>query len=166
MSLKIVFLLWLVVVIVYDFRKRRIPNWLVLSGAVFGLATLALGKQAFGISWSDALLGAACGFGLLLLFYAANLMGAGDVKFAGALGLWVGLLPLGPIWAGASLLAGIHGTLWLFLQRKPWSAGLVSLLSGNSINTSGGGHKRARPIPYAAYLAFATAVWMVLRQQE
>jgi prepilin peptidase CpaA len=38
-------LLWLLFVTVYDFRQRRVPNWLVLAGATVALAALALGAQ-------------------------------------------------------------------------------------------------------------------------
>lgn len=161
-----VLLFWLALIAVHDFRKRRIPNWLVLSGGLLALAALAIEWQPFGIDWQTALLGGAVGFGFLLLFYATGLMGAGDVKFAGALGLWVGLQPLWLIWAGASLLAGMHSVLWLLLQRWPRFPRLALMLSGtpsatDSIHLRG----RARIVPYAAYLALATAVWMVWGRQ-
>lgn len=160
-------LLWLLFVTVYDFRQRRVPNWLVLAGAVVALAALGLGVQPFGIDWTSALLGGAVGFGFLLLFYAVGLMGAGDVKFAGALGLWVGLTAMAPIWIVASLLAGAHGALWLALQRWPLSPRLALILSGPPSAANGGASpNRARFIPYAAYLAMATAAWMVWRRQS
>ena len=131
------------------------------------LLALATGAQPFGIGWAQALAGAAIGFGFLLLFYAAGLMGAGDVKFAGALGLWVGLQALAPIWIVASLLAGVHAVLWLVLQRWPWFPRLALMLFGPRPSTADGqgSRQRARFIPYAAYLALATAVWMVWGRQ-
>jgi prepilin peptidase CpaA len=102
------------------------------------------------------------GFGFLLLFYATGFMGAGDVKFAGALGLWVGMSPLLPIWVGASLLAGVHGLLLLALQRFAWFPGLALMLSGKPRgDAASGSRKQTRPIPFAAYLALASVVWMV-----
>lgn len=160
-------LLWLLFVVVYDARQRRIPNWLVLAGAGIALGALFMNGQPFGVRWADALLGAAAAFVFLLLFYAAGLMGAGDVKFAGALGLWVGVQPLLPIWAAASVLAGLHGLLWLLLQRWPVSPRLASMLSGKARSAENQGlRKRARPIPYAAYLALAAAVWMAWGRQS
>lgn len=160
-------LLWLLGVAVYDVRKRRVPNWLVLSGSVLALATLSLGSQPFGIDWTAALAGAASGFVFLLLFYATGLMGAGDVKFAGALGLWVGLSALIPIWVMASLLAGTHSVLWLVLRRWPWFPRLALLLSDQRPVPDGieSPARRARFIPYAAYLALATVVWMFWGRQ-
>ncbi|CAN7602617.1 A24 family peptidase [Variovorax paradoxus] len=165
----LVCLFWLLFVAVYDFRKRRVPNWLVLAGSVLALAALSIGTQPFGISWTAAATGAAAGFGFLLLFYVAGLMGAGDVKFAGALGLWVGLSALIPIWVIASLLAALHSVLWLVLRRWPSFPRLYLLLSDQRPATVDEGnvrsHGRARFIPYAAYLALATVVWMVWGRQ-
>jgi len=165
---EIALLIWLLVVIAYDFRKRRVPNWLVLSGAILALAALAFGIQPFGTSWAAAFTGGAVGFGFLLLFYAVGFMGAGDVKFAGALGLWVGGWALVPIWVGASLLAGAHSVLWLTLQRWPWLPRLSLMLSGRpSAGTDiNGSRQRARLVPYAAYLAVATVAWMVWGRQR
>lgn len=160
-------LLWLLIVTVYDTRQRRVPNWLVLVGAALAIGALVMNAQPFGVGWTEALLGSALGFGFLLLFYAAGLMGAGDVKFAGVLGLWVGWQPLLLIWTFASLLAAVHGGLWLILHRWPWFPRLALLLSGRPRSADSTGlHQRARPIPYAAYLALAAAVWMVWGRQS
>lgn len=159
-------LLWLLFVAVYDFRQRRVPNWLVLAGASAALAVLALGMQPFGVEWSSALAGAAIGFGFLLLFYVLGFMGAGDVKFAAALGLWVGLPALLPIWLGASLLAGLHSALWLALQRWPVLPRLSLMLLGRTSRIDdGASSKRRRLVPYAAYLALAAGAWMVWGRQ-
>lgn len=160
-------LLWLLFVAVYDFRQRRVPNWLVLAGAVLALAALALGSNPFDSDWGSSLFGAAVGFGCLLLVYTTGLMGAGDVKFAGVLGLWVGFTALLPIWIISSLLAAIHGLLWIFLQRWPLSPGFAGLLFRQPLSvgkapTTG----RIRFIPYAAYLALATVLWMIWSRQS
>lgn len=158
-------LLWLLFVVVYDVRQRRVPNWLVLAGAGAAAGALAMNLQPFGIGWPDALTGAATGFGFLLLFYVTGLMGAGDVKFAGALGLWVGTFALLPIWVGASLIAGLHALLWWVLHRWPVFPRLALILSGAPRAENQGAGKRIRPIPYAAYLAMAAAIWMVWGRQ-
>jgi prepilin peptidase CpaA len=164
--LRVAFLLWLILVVVYDFRMRRAPNWLVLAGAVFALGALALGAGPLGHDWRAALLGAGAGFGFLLLFYATGLMGAGDVKFAGALGLWVGVSALAPIWIIASLMATAHSVLWLSLKRWPFFPRLALLLAGPSRESEPSTPvRRVRIIPYAAYLALAAAVWMVWGRQ-
>ena len=140
-----VLLAWLACTAFHDLRYRRVPNWLVLAGALSALAALGLGLQPFGVGWPAALTGFAAAFCFLLLFYATRLMGAGDVKFAAALGLWVGLQPLLPIWIGASLLAALHGALTWIRKNKPLE-------------------RRRRQIPYAAHMAAASFGWMAWRQ--
>ncbi|MBB1599329.1 prepilin peptidase [Variovorax sp. UMC13] len=160
-----VWLLWLLSVASHDFRQRRVPNWLVLLGAAMGAIALGVDAQPFGISWTQAGLGAAGGFCFLLVFYAMGLMGAGDVKFGAALGLWVGLQPLLPIWLAASLLAGAHAVLWQQLQRSQRFPRLAEALSGVSPqhDDSVAPKKRQRHIPFAAYLSIASAGWLLWR---
>jgi prepilin peptidase CpaA len=168
--MRLVCLLWLLFVAVYDFRQRRVPNWLVLAGAAVALVALALEMQPFDIGWTTAFTGAAVGFGCLLLLYAVGFMGAGDVKFAGALGLWVGLPALLPIWVVGSLLAGLHSTLFLALQHWPVFPRLSLMLQGRPAAAIDSGtapkRKRRLVVPYAAYLALATAAWMVWGRQS
>lgn len=164
--------LWLVAVIVYDFRKRRIPNWLVLSGMVLAMLALASGLQPAGLDWLDAFGAGALAFAVMLVFYATGLMGAGDVKFAGALGLWVGMQGLLPIWIVSSLLAALHGIAWLALKRWPLWPALFLALSAPGKTASGlaagamdssiehATPRRERHVPYAAYLAIAAMVWI------
>jgi len=160
-------LLWLLLAAVHDARQRRVPNWLVLGGAALAGGALAMNAQPFGVHWPDALTGAALGFGFLLVFHVAGLMGAGDVKFAGALGLWVGAAPLLPIWIGASLLAGLHAVLLVVLRRLPWFPRLTLMLSGRPRATDDPGlRQQTRPIPFAAYLAVVAAVWMAWGRQS
>lgn len=164
---------WLVVVIVFDLRQRRVPNWLVLAGLPF--AVLTLSPAASGAGWLAMLAAGAISFGVMLVFYALGLMGAGDVKFAGVLGFWVGLPALLPIWIISSLLAAVHSLLWLGLQRWPVSHRLVALLSDpRELRTATGREAmsppaevpttapatRSRHVPYAAYLAMAALIWL------
>jgi len=167
MTLTATLLLWLLLVAAYDFQQRRVPNWLVVGGIVLAAAALVLGTGPLGDDWRTALLGAGAGFSFLLLFYVTGLMGAGDVKFAGALGLWVGLSDLIPIWIVASLLACAHAILWRNLRDWPIFPRLTSMLVGPSRNSdSGVSSRRLRIIPYAAYLALAAAAWMVWGRQS
>lgn len=155
-------LAWLLVVVHQDSRHRRVPNALVLAGAALALATLVFGAPPIATGLTDALLGAAVAFGALLCWYALRLMGAGDVKFAGALGLWFGLSPLLPIWIGASLLAGAHALAWLALQRWPILPRLALALDGRPLQGETRG-RRPRRIPFAAYLAITAMAFVAWR---
>ncbi len=73
---------------VIDYRERRVPNW--LNGL---LATLGIIAQCAYAGWGglgDALCGLAVGFGMLIVPWAMNGMGAGDVKLMAAIGAWFG----------------------------------------------------------------------------
>ncbi|HYU47148.1 MAG TPA: A24 family peptidase [Terriglobales bacterium] len=90
---------------VFDWRYRRIPNWLTVSGLVAGVGvnTILSGWQGMEAS----VLGALLGLGLLLPFVLLRSLGAGDWKLAGALGACLGLRQLISVLVGTILLAGI-----------------------------------------------------------
>jgi prepilin peptidase CpaA len=90
---------------VLDWRYRRIPNWLTVSGVVAGVAVN--GVLAGWPGLKSALLGALLGLGVLLPFVLVRSLGAGDWKLAGALGACLGPRQLIAVLMGTILLAGI-----------------------------------------------------------
>lgn len=71
----------------FDWRERRLPNWLTLPALACGVAWHC------GWGWDGCwfgLQGAGLGLALLLLPYLLGGMKAGDVKFLAALGAWMG----------------------------------------------------------------------------
>jgi prepilin peptidase CpaA len=92
----IVLMTFLVAAAWRDVRSNRIPNALVVTGAVVGVAfSLVPG----GIGMREMAEGFAIGFVLLLPFYALGVMGAGDVKLMAMTGIFLGVK--------ATLLAGV-----------------------------------------------------------
>src|SRR6187549_3608277 len=90
---------------VCDLSTRRIPNVLT-----FGAALAALVVRGYADGWSGAgsslagwLVGVACFFP----FFALGGMGAGDVKLLGALGAWLGPMPV--VWVAlyGSIAGGV-----------------------------------------------------------
>ena len=71
-----------------DLRARRIPNWLTVPALLIGLAVNSALSGWSGLKAS--LLGAGLGLALLLPFVLLRSLGAGDWKFAGALGAFAG----------------------------------------------------------------------------
>lgn len=119
-----------------DLRTRRIPNALVLTGALLGLglqAALPAGRGLFdafapgGIGLSAALLAGVVMLAAGMLLWRGGLFGAGDAKLLAALGPYVGpagVLPvlLYTLVAGSVLalaaLAWHQGHLWLATRAR------------------------------------------------
>jgi prepilin peptidase CpaA len=90
---------------VFDWRYRRIPNWLTVSGLAAGVVMNTALYRWPGLK--DALLGALLGLGLLLPFVIIRSLGAGDWKLAGALGACLGPRQLMTVLVGTILVAGV-----------------------------------------------------------
>lgn len=82
-----VLLVFCAAVILYDLRERRVPNSVVLAGTILGLAVQSL--RGWGGLKSSAL-GLLLGLALLFPFFAAGMVGGGDVKALGAIGAITG----------------------------------------------------------------------------
>ena len=99
-----------------DWRYRRIPNWLTISGLLAGIGVnMALS------GWAGArtsLLGAALGLGLLLPFVLVRGLGAGDWKLAGALGACIGPGALITVLMGTILVAGAMALVVVIWKRR------------------------------------------------
>ena len=90
---------------VLDWRFRRIPNWLTVSGFAAGVVVNTVLFRWHGLR--EALLGAAVGLGLLFPFVLIRSLGAGDFKLAGALGACLGPHQLLAVLFATVLLAGV-----------------------------------------------------------
>ena len=88
-----------------DFRTRRIPNSITVTGAAAGLLL-----QAFyhGVSGAlQSLAGAGLGLAIFLVFYVAGGMGAGDVKLFAAVGAFAGPQAVVVVFVCTALLGGV-----------------------------------------------------------
>ncbi len=96
-------LAWLTALSIFDIRRRRLPNWLTLPGAVAVLtAAVVAGRGA------PALLGALALFTVYLVvhLFAPSALGAGDVKLALGLGAFTGTFGV-DVWILAAVAAPI-----------------------------------------------------------
>ena len=101
---------------VLDWRYRRIPNWLTVSGLVAGIG---VNTALFGLAgMKAALLGAALGLGLLRPFVLLRSLGAGDWKLAGALGACLGPRQLVEVLMGTVLVAGVMALVVVIWKRR------------------------------------------------
>jgi prepilin peptidase CpaA len=109
LPIQAVIALLVLVAAVYDYRFRRIPNWLTLAGIIAGLC---LNLILFGLV---GLFGAAqalvFGFAVYFVLYLLRAMGAGDVKLMAGVsalagpGRWFTIFVLTSLIGGATALA-------------------------------------------------------------
>jgi prepilin peptidase CpaA len=99
-----------------DWRSRRIPNWLTVPGFAVGLTLSAIVNGWSGLR--DSLLGTGLAFALLLPFWLLKSLGAGDLKFAAALGAYTGPGRLIDILIGSVFVAGVMALMLVIYKRR------------------------------------------------
>lgn len=87
----------------FDLRVRRIPNWLIASGLICGLALNAIQGYEHLLS---SLSGFLVGIAVLIVPFAMGWIGAGDVKFFGVVGALLGISLLPRVFFYSALVAG------------------------------------------------------------
>ena len=165
-------LLLLLVATAFDIRSRRIPNWLVFSGALIGIVYHALSPYDRGTIY--ALEGLAVGFIAFLPLYILRAMGAGDVKLMAMAGAFLG--PASTL--SAVLLTFIAGGVLAIVAAV--RNGAMQMLLKNvrfimtdmtmKVMTGSAAGIEARPlsagkVPYALAIAIGTAIHIFLMQK-
>ena len=147
-----------------DAAMRRIPNTLVLWGS---LTALGLSVSPHGIGLGSAIAGGMVGFLGFLVLYLLRAVGAGDVKLAGATGLFVGHPDM--LWVNLLILlaGGILSITWALLTSQLGSV-LQNLKTGLTqiwLNRQHGQltNPQAFPVgrtrlPYAVAIGAGTAI--------
>ncbi len=151
----------------HDTATRRIPNTLVLWGS---LMALGLSLSPHGIGLGSALAGGLVGFLGFLMLYLLRVVGAGDVKLAGATGLFVGHPDM--LWVSLlSLLAGgLLSITWAVFSGQlnqtlhNLSRGLTQVWLRRQYGP--GAERKAFPVsatrmPYALAIGVGTAVHLL-----
>jgi len=90
---------------VWDWRSRRIPNWLTVAGAVAGITIHSVLDGWHG-AWF-ALVGMGLGLTLLLPLVYLRALGAGDWKLMGAVGTFLGWQLFLFVLVGSIFVAGV-----------------------------------------------------------
>ena len=152
----------------FDYRWRRIPNWLVGATIALSLSwhTWSSGWAGFKASGLGLLVGAA----LLLPLYLLKGMGAGDVKFFAAIGAAVTLENVISVFVFAALIAGGMALFRVVLARAfvATLSNIVDILN-RFLHGRFGPHPVARlanenalAIPFGVSVAAATWLFVLL----
>ena len=148
---------------VTDIRSRRIPNFLTLGGALFGIVFQITFNGLDGLL--AALGGWAVGFAFMIPGYALRQTGAGDVKLMAAVGTFLG--PASTVIAAASgiFIGAVVALFIAFVGRgvSPWRryGGMLSclLVTGKAVYVAPqAGELMAKKFPYAFAIAAGTLV--------
>jgi len=100
----------------FDWRSRRIPNWLTVPGFIAALALNCFAAHWRGLEMS--LEGAGMALGLLLPLVLLKTLGAGDWKLMGALGAFWGPGPLLMVLAVSVFVAGLMAAVEVVRSRR------------------------------------------------
>jgi prepilin peptidase CpaA len=102
-----------------DWRRRKIPNAAILLLLVAGTAGMAFAPASFPArGWLDAGLGLAAGTIWTLPGYFMRQMGAGDVKYAAAIGWLCGAFPGVRAQLYGALILGAYALAAVLLSRR------------------------------------------------
>ncbi len=169
-----VLLLLLATAAVIDSRSHRIPNWLVLSGALYALIYNTVFPPWHNGTVLFPLAGLGLGLLLFLPLYLLRAMGAGDVKLLAMCGAF-----LGPneIWRAALVVLITGGLLGVVFVLANGSAlrvyqNLTALFRVGMFTTLGGTAPSLRipvsvsagRLPYGVAIAVGTTGYLVLHQ--
>lgn len=93
----------------WDFRYKKLPNWLTVGGTVFGLIYHLVFEGLPGLS--NSVIASFVAGGVLLILYLFRAVGAGDVK----------------LFAGIGSIAGIHFVLYCMMYSV-FYAGILAVV--------------------------------------
>ncbi len=145
----------------YDWTSWRIPNSL-LAGSAAAAVMLALFAPDTAGLWS-CLLGGVTGLALLLPFYIAGGMGAGDVKLLAVIGMYAGWMNLIEI-ALLSALIGGGWSAFLLYARSPAGGWMQSLQKSRDAYAPLMRADSRASIPYGVVIAIGTTLLITVMQ--
>ena len=166
-----ILILLLTAAAVSDYRTHRIPNWLALSGAVFGLIYNTVLPPFPHAGFFFALGGLGLGLLLFLPLYLLRAMGAGDVKLLAMVGAFLG--PKETFYAAlASMIVGGVISILYVLARgtalRMWrnltsllQLGFLGAMSGSAPSLRITPEASAGRLPYGVAIAIGTIGYLV-----
>lgn len=141
-----------------DWRSRRIPNWLTVSGFFLGIALNSILGGWRGAATS--LEGAGLALGLLLPFVLLRGFGAGDWKLLGAVGALMGWRAMLVVLIVSCLMSGVAALIQTVLTQRVMATfkNMLLLLKGFIVFGLRPNPEISLDNPTLAKLPFGTAV--------
>jgi prepilin peptidase CpaA len=100
----------------WDIATRTLPNWLCAGGITAALFFQTAGRGWIGLK--EGVMGAAVGFGLLLVLYVAKAVAGGDVKWFCAAGAFTGGETVTILLVVSIILSGVYAVLLCAGSRR------------------------------------------------
>jgi len=149
----------------FDLKIRKIPNWLILVGAVSGIAL----NGYYGLNpFFQSIAGLVAGIAVLLLPFAFGWIGAGDVKFFGVVGALLGVSWLPRIFFYSALTAGLIAVAYVLFGvtrltgfKDLWTDLKLALLSLGRVipdPVSRRSEKQGGSVPWGVAFAIGTII--------
>jgi prepilin peptidase CpaA len=164
----------LVIASISDYRTYQIPNWLTVSGIIFGLIYSMLVPFSINHGFLWSLGGLLVGFFILLPLYALGVMGAGDVKLMAMVGAFLGVTDtlhavLFSFIAGglAALVFAVFNKALLRMLVNVKSAAQVMMMSaigGFKPDIQIEASKSVGNLPYGICISLGTVAYVVAKQ--
>jgi prepilin peptidase CpaA len=126
----------------FDLRIRRIPNWLILIGLTDAIALNAL--RGLG-PLSESVFGFVIGVAILIIPFALGWIGAGDVKYFGVVGAFLGVAWLPRVAFYTALAAGTLALAYIIVNGFH-SRGLRGSLTDFRLAITSFGHILPDPV--------------------
>ncbi len=153
MSFKIFFLLLIAITgALYDWKSRRVPNWLTFGGLGVILVLNTLDSGTIGLI--NSFLGLFTGLALLLIPYITGGMGAGDVKLLGTIGAITGYKGIITIFLYTAISGLIIGIIWLIFNPVRLK---FLIITGQALPTI----DKKEKIPYAIPILLGTILYIM-----
>ena len=139
-----------------DVLTRRVPDWIAAGLALIGLALrLAQGPRSLGLS----LAAAGVLFVFLLVIYARQGIGGGDVKLATAMAIGLAPLETGHFVVATTLAGGVVGLVYFALRLGPVAMpGPAAARLPARLWAVERWRARRRGVPYAVAIAAGAAI--------
>jgi prepilin peptidase CpaA len=159
---------------VSDYRIHRIPNWLVVSGALFGMIYNAVLAPYPHNNILFPLAGLGLGLLLFLPLYLVRAMGAGDVKLLAMVGAFLG--PGDTFYAALAtmVVGGVLAILFVLMRGTArrllynlgslFQLGFLSMAGGSKPNLQIGADVSAGKLPYGVAIAIGTIGYLITDQ--